>query len=213
VSVTLRTTSTRDALVAEVREQILSGRLRPGETLTEASLAATFGVARPTVRSALQVLVGRSLVHRSDGRSLVVPALTEADVRDLFLVRAPLELEAVRLIVQNGLSIDGAEQRLRDFEALPADASWADLVQAHTAFHIALIDTVGSPRLSRIYPALQDEMQLCLAQLRASYPGPHDLAVEHRELLRAIASGDLDRATTEMRDHLDRAVRNFTTRQ
>jgi DNA-binding GntR family transcriptional regulator len=213
VSVTLQTTSTRDALVAEVRKQILGGRLRPGETLTEAGLAATFGVARPTVRSALQVLVSRSLVRRSDGRSLIVPALTEADVRDLFLVRTPLELEAVRLIVHNGLSIDRAEQRLADLAALPADASWADLVEAHTALHIALIDAVGSPRLSRLYPALQEEMQLCLAQLRASYPGPHDLAVEHRELLRAIASGDADRATAEMRGHLDRAVANFARRR
>jgi DNA-binding GntR family transcriptional regulator len=210
VSAVLRTTSTRDALVAEVRTRILSGELRPGEPLTEASLASTFGVARPTVRSALQVLIGRHLVRQSDGRSLTVPMLTEADVRDLFVVRTPLELAAVRLIVHNGLSLDVAERRLAELAALPADTNWADLVEVHTRFHIALIDAVGSPRLSRIYPALQEEMQLCLAQLRAFYPEPHALATEHRELLDAIRSGDVDRACDEMREHLERAVRNVT---
>jgi DNA-binding GntR family transcriptional regulator len=202
----------RDALVGEVRRRILSGELRPGETLTEASLASTFGVARPTVRSALQVLVSRHLVTQSEGRSLTVPTLTEEDVRDLFLVRTPLELAAVRLIVHNGLSLDAVERRLAEMAALPADANWADLVEAHTAFHIALIDTVGSPRLSRVYPALQEEMQLCLAQLEASYPQPHALVAEHRDLVDAIRSGDVGRACDEMREHLERAIRNFTAR-
>ncbi|HEY0808332.1 MAG TPA: GntR family transcriptional regulator [Pseudonocardiaceae bacterium] len=205
----LKTMTARDALVDEVRRRILSGELRPGETLTEAALASAFGVARPTVRSALQILVSRHLVRPSDGRSLVVPVLTEADVRDLYLVRTPLELTAVRMIVHNGLSVDAAERRLA---ALPVDAGWADLVEAHTAFHVALVDAVGSARLSRIYLTLQEEMRLCLAQLRSSYPGPHDLAAEHRDLLSAIKSGDVDRACDEMREHLERAVRNFTNR-
>ncbi|HEX9336572.1 MAG TPA: FCD domain-containing protein, partial [Pseudonocardiaceae bacterium] len=136
---------------------------------------------------------------------------TEADVRDLFGVRTPLELAAVRIIVHNGLSLAGARARLAELAALSEGANWADLVQAHTAFHVALIDAAGSPRLSRIYPALQEEMQLCLAQLRPHYPEPGALAAEHRDLLGAIASGDADRACDEMREHLERAVRNFTT--
>jgi DNA-binding GntR family transcriptional regulator len=210
VAVTLQTTSTRDALVAEVRKQILSGELRPGTTLTENALATAFGVARPTVRSALQVLVGRNLVQQSTGRSLTVPELTEADVRDLFFVRTPLELEAVRVIVEDGSSLTEAEQCLAAMEALPADAAWGEQVETHTAFHLALVDAAGSTRLSRIYPAMQEEMQLCLAQLRSSYPGPQDLAQEHRALLDAIRSGDVERARTEMRDHLGRALRSLT---
>jgi DNA-binding GntR family transcriptional regulator len=210
VVVTLQTTSTRDALVAEVRKQILSGELRPGETLTENALATTFGVARPTVRSALQVLVGRNLVRQSGGRSLTVPELTDADVRDLFFVRTPLELEAVRVIIENGSSLASTEERLAEMEALPADASWGERVETHTAFHLALVDAAGSTRLSRIYPAMQEEMQLCLAQLSSSYPGSQDLAREHRDLLDAIRSGDIERARTEMGDHLGRALVSLT---
>jgi DNA-binding GntR family transcriptional regulator len=199
----LQTTNTRDALVAEVRRQILSGSLAPGSPLTEQGLATTFGVARPTVRSALQELVARHLVERSDGRSLRVPVLTSADVRDLFTVRLPLELTAVRLIA--GRSLDGVWAALSALEALPPGAGWSERVEAHTAFHLALVDAAGSVRLSRIYPPLQEEMQLCLARLRGSYPDPAELAAEHRRLLTAIASGDPASAEAEMRDHLERA--------
>lgn len=206
----LQTMTTRDALVAEIRKQILSGELAPGEPLTENGLAAKFEVARPTVRSALQVLLSRHLAQQSSGRSLIVPVFTETDVRDLYFVRTPLELEAVRRIVENGLSLHSTEQSLRALEALPRDASWGDRVEAHTAFHIALINAADSPRLSRIYPAMQEEMQLCLAQLRASYPGPQDLAREHRALLEAIQSGDADHAQAQMRAHLDRTLHDLT---
>ncbi|HWC84616.1 MAG TPA: GntR family transcriptional regulator [Pseudonocardiaceae bacterium] len=209
MSVALQTTTTRDALVAEVRRQILSGELAPGAPLTEAALAARFGVARPTVRSALQVLAARQLARSAGGRSLVVPELTEADVRDLFFVRTPLELEAVRAIVEGRLSLDAAEKALVALEELPDSVSWGERVAAHTIFHLALVDTAGSPRLSRIYPALQEEMQLCLARLRGSYPEPQDLGKQHRKLLRAIESGDLDRAQREMRAHLDHALHDL----
>ena len=199
----LQTTNTRDALVAEVRRQILSGVLSPGTPLTEQGLATTFGVARPTVRSALQELVARHLVERSDGRTLRVPVVTSADVRDLFTVRLPLELTAVRLLA--GRSLDGVWAALSALEALPAGAGWSERVEAHTAFHLALVDAAGSVRLSRIYPPLQEEMQLCLARLRGSYPDPAELAAEHRRLLEAIASGNRASAEAEMRDHLERA--------
>src|SRR5882757_6374981 len=179
----LRTISTRDALVAEVRRQILSGIMRPGEPLTETSLAAKFGVARPTVRSALQVLESLHLAQPSLGRSLVEPGIEPSEARRL----------------------------LGEMSTLPADASWAERVEAHTAFHLALVYAAGSARLNRIYPALQEEMQLCLAQLHGSYADPKDLAEEHRRLLDAIVSGDLARAQGEMREHLARALTSLTS--
>jgi DNA-binding GntR family transcriptional regulator len=207
----LQTTSTRDALVAEVRKLILSGELAPGASLTETMLASMFGVARPTIRSALQELVARNLAQRTTGRSLIVPVLTEADVRDLFLVRTPLELEAVRVVVESGASLAGPERLLARMAS--PELSWADRVEIHTEFHVALVELAGSPRLNRIYPALQEEMQLCLAQLHTFYPGGANLAAEHRRLLAAIASGDVETAQAEMRAHLEGAVRHLAIRR
>lgn len=206
MTVPLRGISTRDALVGEIRRHILGGELKPGEPLTEVGLASMFGVARPTVRSALQELLARNLAERSTGRSLRVPVFTSDDVRDLFFVRTPLELEAVRRIVTEQRPVAAAEAGLAAMEALAPSASWGERVDAHTAFHVALVGCAGSPRLDRIYPAMQEEMQLCLAQLSDSYPRAGDLAAEHRTLLDAVRSGDEERAATAMRDHLQHAL-------
>lgn len=205
----LRTTSTRDALVAELRRRILSADLAPGTALTEVGLAEEYGVARPTVRSALQELSGLRLVRHGEARSPTVPALTEADARDLLFVREPLELAAVTEIATRRLPVPEPRRRLDELAALPAQASWADRVSAHTRFHQALVDAAGSVRLTRMYPPLQDEMQLCLAQLHPAYPDPAALAAEHRVLLDAVSSGDPERARRSMHDHLVAAVDAF----
>lgn len=201
----LQVTSTTDALVAELRAQILGGQLRPGEAIPEIALAQQYGVARPTVRAALQTLVTRGLLVREHGRSARVPVLSVADVDDLYFMRTPLELLAVTTLAERGIDDAAAERMLARLAAMGPQASWAERVQAHTEFHIALVDAVGSPRLSRLYAVVHEEMQLCLAQLQSSYPGPTALLDEHRQLLDAVRSGEPEQARTEMVDHMRRA--------
>lgn len=203
MSTVLRPTSTRDALVAAIREQMITGGLRPGDHLTETMLATRFDVARPTVRSALQVLLSLGLADPS-GRSVVVPVMDDEDVRDLFFVRTPLELAAVGAIVRNRASLDATEKALEEMRALPAKASWSEHADAHKAFHIALVNAAGSRRLDRVYPALQEELHLGLAHRNHEWPA--NTVHQHHELLRAIQSGHKRVAQAEMREHLDVAL-------
>lgn len=198
----LRVTSTTDALVAELRERILGGELRPGEPIPEIALAEKYRVARPTVRAALQSLVARGLLVRDHGRSARVPVLTVDDVDDLFFMREPLELHVVTTLARRGLPAADAERLLAGLASMRPDASWADRVEAHTDFHVGLVDAVGSPRLSRAYAGVHEEMQLCLAQLQSTYPGPTALLDLHRQLLDAIRTGDPEQARQEMIDHM-----------
>jgi DNA-binding GntR family transcriptional regulator len=207
----LRPVSMTDALVASLRERILDGQFAPEAALGEIELATAYGVARPTVRSAIQQLVHEGLLRRERSRSAHVPRLTHDDVRDLFLVRTPLELAVVETLVARGVHPDGAEHATRRMEALSPGASWSELVDTDLAFHRSLVEATVSPRLDRLYASLLAEIRLSLAQLRPAYPEPAALAAEHRELVDAIAGGDPERAPALMREHLDRAVADLTS--
>jgi DNA-binding GntR family transcriptional regulator len=207
---TLAAVSTLDALVASLRTRVLKGEFAPRTVLAEMDIAEAYGVARPTARAAIQRLVSDQVLRREPNRSAHVPQLTDQDVRDLYLVRTPLELMVVAEIVDRGLHPAKAEQAIRRLERLPATVLWADVVDIDRIFHMALVTSIESPRLTRIYESLQAEIRLALLQLGPIYQSAGEVAAEHRHLLSTIVGGPKRRALEAMRKHLTSAVIDLT---
>ncbi|WP_343954988.1 GntR family transcriptional regulator [Nonomuraea longicatena] len=189
-----------EALVGALRRRVLSGEIQPGTSLPEQEIAASYGVARPTVREALAVLVHEGLLRRERNRSAYVPLVSLEDLDDLMYVRRPLEELMASALV--GRRVEAADAALARMAALPADAPWAESVAAHMALHQALVEAVGSPRLERLYAALAAEMRLGLVRLRDVYTDRELLVREHRELLDAIERGPEESARAAMAAHL-----------
>ncbi|MEU4533582.1 GntR family transcriptional regulator [Streptosporangium sp. NPDC023825] len=189
------------ALADALRRRVLSGEIPPGTTLPEQELSALYGVARPTVREALAVLVHEGLLRRERHRSAQVAEVTVDDLDDLMFVRRPLEeLTATSLA---GRRVGEADAALARMAALPADAPWSETVAEHMALHQALVVAVGSPRLERLYGMLAAETRLGLVRLRAVYSDRHVLVAEHRDLLDAIGRGPEEAAREAVAAHLD----------
>lgn len=199
-----------DTLSASLRERVLSGNLLPGKPLPEAELAAQYGVARPTIRAAIQQLTLTGLLVREANRSAYVPRLTPDQVRDLFAVRTLIEIEAIRTVTDNRLPIRDAEQAVARLGMFPADAKWSDVVMSDLEFHRAIVTATGSSRLLRLFSLLEDEIRLSIAQLRPAYESHKALYEEHRQLLSAIQSGDADGAARLLKHHLELAINDLS---
>ncbi|GAA0442856.1 GntR family transcriptional regulator [Acrocarpospora corrugata] len=197
----LRPVSTVQALADALRTRVLSGDLAPGTPLPEQEISDTYGVARPTVREALAVLVHEGLLRRERNRSAYVPEITTSDLADLMYVRAPLEELMAEALA--GYRVPDAEAALNRLEALPPEEPWAEVVAEHMAFHQALIVAVGSPRLERLYASLAAETRLGLVRLREVYRERAELVAEHRDLLAAIERGPAEAARRAVREHLE----------
>jgi DNA-binding GntR family transcriptional regulator len=206
----LTVVSTQDALSDSLRERILAGEFAPGSALGEVEVATEYGVARPTARAVIQGLVHEGLLRREPNRSARVPELTSDDVRDLFYVREALEVQVVATLVERKLRPAPAEQAVRRLESLRPGAAWSDAVEADLRFHAALVEAVGSPRLTRAFKALEAEIRLCLVQMRPGYDDLSVLAREHRDLLEAVAAGPRRTAVRLMTEHLEQGVAELT---
>jgi len=202
--------STTEAVVVSLREKILDGAIEPGQPLPEADLTREFGVARPTVRAAIQTLCHEGLLQRERNRSAFVPRLTRADVEDLFAVRIPIECLIVRGVLEKATPLGDVHSAIARLSLLTPHSHWSEVVDADLGFHHALARAVGSPRLERLYLSMSGEIRLCIAQLRPSWQSPTHMADEHRELLAVIESGDVVAAEARMAAHLERAVRDLT---
>ena len=202
--------STTEAVVVSLREKILDGAIQPGTPLPEVDLTREFGVARPTVRAAIQTLCHEGLLKRERNRSAFVPLLTREEVLDLFSVRIPIECLVVRELLTRAAPLDAVHAAIEPLANLRVDSPWSAVVDADIGFHHALAHSVGSPRLERLYESMSGEIRLCIAQLRPSWASPAELGAEHRELLAVIERRDVEEAEARMTAHLDRALHDLT---
>lgn len=207
-AVKIATVSTVEAAANAIRDLILDGQLSPGTRLRENEFAERLGIARHSFRAATQILIGEGLLRREPNRGVQVPVFSREDVEDIFKLRAALEVEAVRLVIESGGVPEQAETAAKELSELSAKASWREVVEPDLRFHRAIIDATGSERLRRAYAGLQSEIGLCMVQLEPAYEHPAQVAAEHAELLAAIDDGDAERAEALWRQHLLDAADN-----
>ena len=160
--------TTVEKVAMALRHAVFSGGLKPGEPLREISLAKQLGVARGTLREAVQVLMADGLLDKTPNRGVTVRRLTAAEVEDIFRARLLLELEAAKAAA---VCPDSALEVLaRAFAAYAAQATGdpAGIAAAHIAFHTALVGLVGIRRLADLERTLMGELQLVIANIDSS---------------------------------------------
>ena len=87
--------SVADQVASVLRQQILTGELRPGMPLQEAPLATSLGVSRNTMREATRILSLEGLLKRRIHRGVAVSQLSLKDVQEIYHLRRILEISAV----------------------------------------------------------------------------------------------------------------------
>jgi DNA-binding GntR family transcriptional regulator len=205
VSVPSRTEAVLDA----VKHAILTGRLRPGQALVEADLAAQLGVSKTPVREALKTLAGAGLVTMSPYKGAVVRTVDAELAHSVYDIRILLEPEAVRrAVVRGGRSHLAAAAVALDDADRAVDQ--ADRSLANRAFHRALYIDCGNDLIVGILDQLRDQTALVSAAVWATTPSWEYEAAEHRAILGAATSGDADTAAELLKNHIDDFLRrNF----
>ena len=201
--------SVADAVAAELRTRLLSGHYAGGDQLRDTDLTAEFGVARPTIRAAVAVLVAEGLLERGRGRSAEVKSFGAEDAVDLYRLRRPIEAAAVDRVLARGADLAGVRAACAAFEAGGEGTSWDVVADYDVAFHRAVFAAAGSPRLLRAYDEVGAELRLLIALLRPAYESVTDLALEHRVLLAALEAGDPEGARSAWSAHFDDSERFF----
>lgn len=206
---------------AFLREQLLSGALRPGDRLmAERELSARLGVSRPTLREALKALTMLRVVETRHGAGTVVRRPDVALLGDLFAfataqhggltddvvhARIAIECQAIRLACTRAGRSDF--ERLHDsLHSIAATIDTPDMGGlADHRFHAAIVSAAGSETLQTLYDAIADLMLRSHLHRRESIArmegGRRYLIDHHRRVLDAIVAGDPDRADALLREH------------
>lgn len=202
----LETVSVVEAATARLRASLLSGEYSADEEIRDTRVAATLGIARPTARAALQQLITEGLLIRPPGFSARVRAFEPDQVVDLYRIRRLIEIEAIRDIRARALPLDGAEAALRAFSEVSDDEDdWPRIARTDVAFHSAIVETCGSPRLTACFAGIAGEIRLLIALYRSRYAGGEPLYREHARLFSLLESAPLKQLEAEWAAHLETA--------
>ena len=174
----------RSRAASELRDRVLTGRLRAGTRLDLDQVAAEFGTSRTPVREALLELSYEGLVAVTPRSGITVLGITPEDAVDNFAVLAALSGKAAEWATARVTDEQLAElRRLAD-----GVVGAADIVEANRRFHRALNVASGSPRLLTF---LRQAVRVVPASYFTLFPEQEERArEEHAALLDAIERGD-----------------------
>jgi DNA-binding GntR family transcriptional regulator len=203
------------AVQAQIAEDILCGRLKPGVRLRLLTLCESYEVSMSPLREALSALAGRGLVAQEGQRGFRVAAATPEDLHDIVETRIHIETLALKLSIEFGgdeweagiLAAHHRLERRQRSDDLLVDPLWEKL---HRAYHVSLISACGLPRLVEFYATLTDNFdryRRLAVQIGGRHPRPKAV---HGAIVKAALARDSDRAMKLMAGHVRDSAAQIT---
>jgi DNA-binding GntR family transcriptional regulator len=197
----------RNASVAAtelIRNAILEGRLEPGQRLKEEELARELGISRTPVREALLMLQAEDLVVAAPNRGAKVRVHEPKDLHDQYELRALLEGFAARRAAERitKQELELLRESCVRFDALSPADDLRGVVRENLFFHNTILSVADSDRLTALVRKVI-ELPLVYNSYRWYSADQMRISVHyHRQIVRALADEDADRAELIMKEHL-----------
>nr|WP_246461025.1 GntR family transcriptional regulator [Nocardia transvalensis] len=192
----------REVIAQTLREEILTGRLAPGDRLREADLAARFGVSRVPVREALSQLQSEGFVTLVRYRGATVSATSGSAARELIQIRRGLEVLAAQLAAERrgGDVADDLARVVELGRSAAVNLAHADHPPLVLRFHTLVVEAAGNHQLRLMLDPLLRRVSWIFDQhLRER---SHDSWSDHAAIAQAILSGSPVQAGYLMGEHI-----------
>ena len=201
-------TPLRIQIAEMLRRAIVSGKLRPGSVLVEATLAEQMNVSRAPIREAIQILENDGLVETVAYKGKRVKPLTAREVEETYNLREVFEVMAVRRILQYGHPVAALWAHCHEMDRA-ADAGDQDkLTAADEAFHRTLIQVADHDLLLASWNSLYLRIHQIMALRNTVQPNLFDISGTHPPIVRALEAHDVDEAVRLITEHTS-SLANF----
>ena len=194
----------RDEIRDQLIEQILNGRLAPGERIVEMRIAQQFGVSQAPVREALRDLDLLGFVASSPFRGAIVRQISVEELVQLYPIRAVLEGLAARhaALRMNAATLKKLEGLLTTMRTAAALGDHRRAVEADFAFHLTIVKASENRLLQQIW----DRMRLATTTfltVSKSHHSLREIVERHAAVVDALRTHDPDAAERALRLHIE----------
>jgi DNA-binding GntR family transcriptional regulator len=183
-----------------VKRQLLNGSFPEGSRLTEEYLSGQLGISKSPVREALMRLESEGLICIEARRGAYVRKFSAKEVRDLYDVRALLEMHAVgiakitpELLKRMAESIERTRGHVESGDRLRH-------IEEDMHFHGLIASSTENEEFGRLLDNIQQKSLLC--RMTTFYLSAAMAPVSHQHIYLAMRGGDRKQAQREMQEHI-----------
>jgi len=194
-----------------IKEEIISGELPPGCTVSELDLAKRYRTSRTPVREACQFLHKDGFLESVPHKGFFVSEITMKQIQDIYQLRFLLEGTCARIAAEK---ISDAEQAELEYLARPIaitasnQQSFRRSNEQNKKFHVKIAEITGNEEMIKILANILDK--ITRAQYLEAKAAPMIVGPEHEAIVEAITHHDAAAAeatiTAHIQSSLDRLI-------
>lgn len=210
-----RPRSLRELALEHLRENIVTGKLKMGQVLSERSISEELGVSKSPVREALAQLRDEGLVTIEPQKGAKVFSLSNDEVAQICDFRQAIETAAFELALERN-----PEQLSKDMKNVVAkmkkeqkQGKIASYLSLDTEFHELIFKHCNNDYLAASYARYVGKIEALRTHL-SSLPKHTDLSLkEHHQLAVAVGKGDRDEIKRLLHQHIDRTRQAYDAKE
>lgn len=195
-----------------LKEQIITGILKPGERLIEEKISLELEVSRSPIREAIRMLEkdGMIYVNRSGGVTVVEP--TVEDYQHLYECRVELEPVAAFYAAHRRTAeqLEVIRLSLLQMEDYSKEEDFYKNQEKNANFHESIVEASNNPFLSSMISQIQGINSFYRRAILNEDPMHLEEAKnEHKQILQAIVDQNAEKAKKLMAKHIESDYKLF----
>ena len=196
----------RDLVYEKLQQSLLEGKFDEGDRITEGKIAEELGVSRTPVREALYRLAATGLIKVIPHRGFIVSKWTVKELKDVMAVRMVVEKLAIKLAIENILpeEIEELKTLVIEIEKAVKEKNIPKSSDLNTLFHDKIILASRNEEIFEIMKSLKNKIGGFRIISLSSSKRLDDSFKEHRRILDALISKNVDLVQTLIHEHIKR---------
>jgi len=210
-----RTATASSKIYSDLRTELVSLQRRPGEVISEAEIALSYGVSRTPVREAILKLSDEGLLEIFPQSGIFVSRIPIAALPEAILIRKSLEATTAQLAAERAaasqiLVLQAILERQREANAAKDGDAFH---RADEMFHATVAEVAGYPGIWTLIQQVKVNVDRYRLLTLPQQGRIARVIVEHQAILTAIAAHDASGARTAMEIHLESLLDNISVTQ
>jgi DNA-binding GntR family transcriptional regulator len=196
----------------QLKELIISGKLKPGERLMEYEIAKKLNISKTPIREAIRELSKEGLVVHESRRKLTVVDFTEKDIREILTLRAELESIAISIAIPRFTPLDylELEKRIDELHQREDQKDFFDVRRIDIErIHSFMVEKSGNTRLIQMWKVLASQMMVLFQAVELKTKNHGYSTKNHVMLTKMMKDGDVQQAGEFLKNHILRNLESI----